>query len=150
MDGVGAFDGDIDELLGEYQRRRGAAGDLQRQIREITGTASAPRQSVKVTVSVQGEVTALEFPTGAFKRMAPKELADAVLGAIGEAKGKAMDAYKGLMGPHMPGGLDFMDLIAGNADLTAALPVRPPMPEVVRDYIQGGRSASRFLGGSHA
>jgi hypothetical protein len=102
MDSLNAFNEDIDQLLGEYQKRRGAASDLQRRIREITGTASAPRQSVKVTVGVQGEVTALEFPTGAYKRMAPRELAEAVLAVIGEAK--AMDAYKGLMEPHMPGG----------------------------------------------
>jgi DNA-binding protein YbaB len=149
MDSLNAFNEDIDQLLEEYQKRRAAAGDLQRQIREITGTATAPRQSVKVTVSVQGEVTALDFPTGAYKRMAPKELADAVLAAIGEAKAKAMDAYKDMMTPHMPGGLNFIDLIQGNADLTEAMPARPPMPEAVRDYIQGGRSASRTLGGNH-
>jgi hypothetical protein len=54
-----------------------------------------------------------------------------------------------MMTPHMPGGLNFIDLIQGNADLTEAMPARPPMPEAVRDYIQGGRSASHTLGGNH-
>jgi DNA-binding protein YbaB len=135
------FNEELDQLLEEYRKRRAEAGERQRKIQEISATAVAPRQTVKVTVGAQGEITALEFPTSAYKRMAPNELAEAILGAAREAKGKALEAYKELMTPMLPAGLNFLDLVQGKADLAAAIPAEPQMPDVVREYVEHGRMA---------
>ena len=138
-----SFNEEINQLLAEYRAQLAQAGELQRRIREISGTATAPRQTVKVTVGAQGELTALEFPTGAYKRMAPNELSEAILGAAREAQAKAMESVRGLVAPRLPGGVDFLDLIKGEADLSAALPADPPLPDAVREYIDGGRIVGR-------
>src|SRR5258707_14622474 len=116
MTSLNTFNEELDQLLEEYRKRRAEASERQRKIQEISATAAAPRQAVKVTVGAQGEITGLEFPTSAYKRMAPNELAEAILGAAREAKAKALDAYKELMTPIMPAGLNFLDLIQGKAD----------------------------------
>ncbi len=82
---------------------------------------------------------AVEFPTGAYKPMAPKELADAILGAAREAGAKALDAYREVMGPALPAGLNVMDLLQGRVDFAGVLPEEPPLPDVVRDYVERGR-----------
>jgi DNA-binding protein YbaB len=138
---------DIEELMTRYRERRARAGELQRQIAEITGNAVAQRQTVKVTVNVQGEITALEFPTGAYKRMTPIELAETITATAREAKAKALENLKTLMLPELPNGLNFMDLIQGKADLATALPEEPPLLDEVREYIRTGRPVPHTTGG---
>lgn len=144
-----AYNNEIEELLKEYRKRRADAGELQRRILAVSGTAVAVRQTVKVTVNAQGEITALEFPTGAYKRMAPAELTEAILATVREAKAKAVEALKELMDPELPNGLNFTELMQGKADLTAALPMDPSMPDAVREYVDSGRIAARDTGGNH-
>jgi DNA-binding protein YbaB len=141
------YDHELESLLDGYRKSRLRASELQRQIREISATAATPRQTVKVTVGVQGELMGIEFPTGAYKRMAPAELTEAILGAVAEAKAKALESFKELMLPELPGGLNFMDLLQGKGDLTQAMPVDPPMPHAVREYIDTGRVPGRSGGG---
>jgi DNA-binding protein YbaB len=131
-----------EELVAEYEERRAKAGELRRKIGEITGSATAPRGSVKVTVGVQGEVTALEFPTSAYKRMPPKELAETVLATISEAKGKAVESLRELMTPEMPAGLNFIELLQGKADRVGAAPTEADIPDAVRDYLGRGSQAA--------
>jgi hypothetical protein len=143
------FEGEIEALMAEYRRRRARTAELQRRIGEISATATTARQTVKVTVGPQGDLLGIEFPTGAYKRMAPNELAEAVMGVVAEAKAKALDQLRELMQPELPAGLNFMDLIQGKADLTKALPAEPPMPAAVRDYIDTGRvSPGGAIGGT--
>ncbi|MBS2533652.1 YbaB/EbfC family nucleoid-associated protein [Catenulispora sp. NF23] len=149
MSNLNAFPEDVDQLLEQYRQRRAEAGQIQRKMREVASSATAPRQVVKVTVGAQGELKALEFPTGAYKRLPPAELAELILTTAQEAQTKAMAAIQELVLPKLPGGLNFADLIKGTTDLAQAMPEEPPMPEVVRDYIDGGRSASHMLGGNH-
>lgn len=141
------FDGEIEVLMEEYRKRRARTAELQRQIREISATGSTPRQTVKVKVGAQGELQSIEFPTGAYKRMAPNELAEAIMAAAAEARAKATDALRELMQPVLPRGIDFDDLVQGKADLTKALPSDPAMPDAVRDYIGTGRVPANPGGG---
>src|SRR5690242_6706932 len=76
------YDQHIEELLGAYRRERAQVGELQRRMREVQSSATAPRQALKVSVNAQGEVTEIEFPTGAYKRMAPVELSQMLLVTI--------------------------------------------------------------------
>ncbi|BBB02281.1 hypothetical protein RVR_10143 [Actinacidiphila reveromycinica] len=133
------YDQDIEGLLELYRKQREEAAETRRRINEVTGTATAPRQTVKVTVGAQGDVTAIEFPTGAYHRMAPKELADALLATIREARAEAMEKVAELTSLALPPGVTVTDLLRGEVDPKAILPDDPAMPDEVRDYIDNGR-----------
>ena len=98
---MGGYSAEIEELLAKYRERRSKAGELQRQITAVTGTATAQRQTVKITVNVQGEITALEFPTGAYKRMAPAELAEVITSTQQAAKAKALESMQSMLLPEI-------------------------------------------------
>jgi len=141
------FEGAAEEALARYRELRADAMNVQRQMLEISGTAVSKRQTVKITVNVHGEITSIEFPTGAYKRMTPTELAEAIKSTAQEAKAKALDDLNELMQPKMNTGLSFKDLIQGKADLTAALPEEPPMTDAVADYVRRGRPGSTPIRG---
>ena len=131
-----------DELLAQYQARLAELGELRRKIAEISGTASSARQGVKITVNVQGEIIALEFPSGAYKRMPPAELSAEILATAQAAKAKAQEQFSRLVTPEIPLGSRLVGLAQGTADPTEFLGSEPPMPAAVRDYIETGRLAA--------
>ncbi|TDT97832.1 YbaB/EbfC DNA-binding family protein [Streptomyces sp. 846.5] len=133
------YDQGIEDMLTLYRTQRAEATETRRRINETTGTATAPRQSVKVTVSAQGEVTAIEFPTGAYRRMAPKELAETLMATLTEARADAMTKVAELTDLRLPPGVRVGDLLEGRADPTTILSEDPTMPDSVRDYIVNGR-----------
>ncbi|HET6500280.1 MAG TPA: YbaB/EbfC family nucleoid-associated protein [Amycolatopsis sp.] len=133
------YDKRIDELMESYRKHRAEAVQLRQQINEITATVTASRQALKVTVTAQGEVTAIEFPTGAYHQMPPKELSDLLIKTIGEARQKAVEEMSELMSPRLPNGVTFAGLLRGEVTADAVLPEEPPMPEAVREYVEHGR-----------
>ncbi|MET8954170.1 YbaB/EbfC family nucleoid-associated protein [Streptomyces sp. NPDC004393] len=133
------YDEEIEDLLALYRRQRAEAVEARRRINEVTGTATAPRQTVKATVNAQGEVTAIEFPTGAYHRMTPKELSEALLTTIRQARANALEAVAEVGSLGLPAGVKITDLVEGRVDATAVLEDEPGMPESVREYIAGGR-----------
>jgi DNA-binding protein YbaB len=140
------YDREIEDMLALYQKQRAEAAETRRRINETTGTAVAPRQAVKVTVNAQGDVTAIEFPTGVYRRMAPKELAEALMTTLAEARADALAKVAELHDLRLPPGVRVADLLQGKADPAAMLAEEPAMPDPVRDYIANGRPT----GGSHA
>jgi DNA-binding protein YbaB len=135
---MGIYKDRAEEAFAQYQERRAKAAELRRVITAISATAVAPREVVKVTVSGKGDVTAIEFPTSAYKRMAPTELATVLLATIREARAKALYAAAEVMMPELPKGLNFIDLIEGKADLEAAAPDEADIPDAVRDFLEKG------------
>ncbi|MFF4902937.1 YbaB/EbfC family nucleoid-associated protein [Streptomyces sp. NPDC001068] len=129
------YEQQLEELLALYHRQREEALDTRRRINETTATVTAPRQTVKVTVGAQGEVTALSFPTGAYRRLAPKELADVVLATIRQARAEALESVGAVVAVGLPSGIDMADLLQGRVDATAFLPEEPPTPESTRDTL---------------
>lgn len=140
------YDQGIEDMLTLYQRQRAEASETRRRINEVTGTGSAPRQAVKVTVTAQGELTAVEFPTGAYHRMAPKELAEALMSAFAEARADAMTKVAELIDLRLPPGVRIGDLVEGRVDPGTLLPETPGMPDSVSDYLANGRPAGGFRG----
>jgi DNA-binding protein YbaB len=109
----------IEQLTEEYEKARAHTVELRREISELTASATAPRETVKVTVGAQGDVRSIEFPAGAYKRMAPAELSAAVMATINEAKDKAQRMLSELMAPELPAGVNFLDVMQGKAELPA-------------------------------
>ncbi|MFC5219721.1 YbaB/EbfC family nucleoid-associated protein [Streptomyces coerulescens] len=138
------YDQQIEDLLKLYRTQREEAAETRRRINETTATATAPRQAVKVTVSAQGEVTAVEFPTAAYRRMAAKEFADVLLTTIQQARAQAFEEAGAVVSAQLPPGVAVADLLQGRLDPDAILPVDPEMPDHVRDYLDHG-----FRAGSH-
>ncbi|MGW7674608.1 YbaB/EbfC family nucleoid-associated protein [Streptomyces sp. NPDC054775] len=126
----------LEEMLADFHKKREQAADLRRQINEAQGTATAPRKVVKVTASARGEVVAIEFPTSAFRRMTPKELAEVLQTTIAEARAEALKAVDELGVTGLPGGLRHSELLTGKADLSKLVPEEPEGPEAVREYIE--------------
>ncbi|MGW1029007.1 YbaB/EbfC family nucleoid-associated protein [Streptomyces sp. NPDC002577] len=133
------YDQHIEELLGAYRRERAQVGELQRRMREVKASATAPRQALKVTVNSQGEVTEIEFPTGAYKRMAPVELSQMLLSTIQKARTTVMAEVAEVLSGHLPAGMSAADLLQGKADLGGLLPEAPPMADEVSEYVAHGR-----------
>lgn len=131
----GQYDQEIEDLLALYRRQRAEAAETRRRINEVTGTATAPRQAVKVTVSAQGDVTAIDFPTGAYHGLAPKELSEILLATIHQARAKALEQVAELTSLALPAGVSVTDMLQGRLDPTALLPETPGMPDRVREYL---------------
>ena len=109
----------IEQVSEEYEKVRAHTEELRREITALTASATAPRETVKVTVGAQGDVRSIEFPAGAYKRMAPAELSAAVMATINEAKDKAQQMLSELMAPELPAGVNFLDVMQGKAELPA-------------------------------
>ncbi|MFF7361470.1 YbaB/EbfC family nucleoid-associated protein [Streptomyces sp. NPDC008125] len=135
------FDEQIEQLQETYRAQLAQIDDMQRRMREVSGTATAKAQAMKATVGPQGELTAVEFPTSAYRRLTPKELADLVLSTVQEARAKATAGMAQVMAPHLPEGLDAEHLLRGTADVKQLMPPEPAMSEAVRQYVEQGRVA---------
>jgi DNA-binding protein YbaB len=129
------YEQEIDDLLAQYRSRRDEVTETRRRINEATGTATAKRQAVKVTVTAQGEVTAIEFPTGAYRSLAPKELADLLITTIREARADAQAQVNDLMADKLPEGVKMADILAGTADPKKFLPETPYLPKSILDFV---------------
>ncbi|MEW2545796.1 YbaB/EbfC family nucleoid-associated protein [Streptomyces sp. NPDC047002] len=132
------YDQPIEDLLAQYRAQREAAVETRRRINETTGTATAPRQTVKVTVGAQGEVTAIEFPTSAYRRLPPKELAEVLMTTIAQARADAMEKVGDLMSDQLPPGVTMGGLLKGEVDPTQLLAEDPTMPDSVKEYVDKG------------
>ncbi|WP_320773016.1 YbaB/EbfC family nucleoid-associated protein [Streptomyces sp. CRN 30] len=135
------FDEQIEQLQETYRAQLAQVADLQRRMREVTGTATAKAQAMKVTVGPQGELLSVEFPTNAYRRMAPKELADLLVSTVQEARSKATGELAKVLNPHLPDEVEAERLLDGTADVGKLLPADPAMPDAVRAYVEQGRIA---------
>ncbi|GAA1909043.1 YbaB/EbfC family nucleoid-associated protein [Streptantibioticus ferralitis] len=132
------YDQQIEDLLAQYRDAREQAVDTRRRINEVEATVTAPRRAVKVTVGAQGQVTALEFPTNAYRTMAPKELSKLIVSTLQQARAQALEkVMETALGP-LPGGLSPAALAQGDIDLRALLPEEVELPDAVRAYVEHG------------
>ena len=132
----------VDELVDEYRRMREDARDLQRRLTQLGATATSQRQTVVVHVGPQGELTGLEFPSGAHKRLPPKELADLIVATAADARRQVMAQAAELLTTSMPdvmSGLDVSALLSGQAEVADAMPDGGRVAGPAADYIQHGR-----------
>jgi DNA-binding protein YbaB len=131
------YDQQIEELLAQYREEREHAADTRRGINEVEVTVTAPRRTVKVTVGAQGQVTALDFPTTAYRTLAPKELSKLIVSTIEQARAQALEKVMETVGK-LPGGLSPAALAQWDVDLQTLLPEELQLPDVVKEYIERG------------
>ncbi len=132
------FDEQVEELLAQYRQACEQAVDSRRQINEIEATVTAPRKVVKVTVGAQGQVKAVDFPTSAYRTMAPKELAKVILATLETARAQALSKVSEVALGGMLGGVSAADLLTARVDPGSFLPEELQLPEAVRAYVDHG------------
>jgi DNA-binding protein YbaB len=137
------YDEQIEELLAQYRDARDQATDTWRRVNEIEATVTAPRKVVKVTVGAQGQVTALDFPTAAYRTMTPKDLSKAILTALGQARSEVLSKVSEVTLGGMLGGVSAADLLRGDVDPQSILPEDLELPEAVRAYVDHGVQVTR-------
>jgi hypothetical protein len=116
----------LDEAMATVRQRHAALTRLRADLTEVSSTATAPRRVVSLTLGARGEITALRFPTNAYKSMAPAELADVIMKTAGEARALAMARAAELLAPLLPSGLSAEAVLNGTAELCD---LRPPKGE---------------------
>jgi YbaB/EbfC DNA-binding family protein len=105
------------DAMTALRERRASLARLRADLGSVSGTATAPRQVVSVTVGPRGRLTDLRFPTGAYRAMAPAELAEVITKTVADAHAQAMARWADLLAPMLPAGLSAEAVLAGTADL---------------------------------
>ncbi|CAM5361522.1 MULTISPECIES: YbaB/EbfC family nucleoid-associated protein [Streptomyces] len=142
---MSGYEQEIEQLLADYRKEREEAEENRRRINAVTGTATSRRREVKVTVSARGEVAEIDFPTGAFRRMTPKELGELIRTTISEARAQALKQVDELPMGQLLFGLKPSELLTGDVDMDTILPNDPHTSDLVRDYLEHGfTSANGF------
>ncbi|WP_433261109.1 YbaB/EbfC family nucleoid-associated protein [Actinosynnema sp. CS-041913] len=132
-----SYEHEMERTLAQYHEQRAGLADLQRALGEVSCSATAPRKVVTVSVGSQGEVTSLKFPTEAYKRMVPAELAEVILTTINDARSQALDETAKLLGAIMPPQFDARAIVEGKADLQAMMPAEPRTAADILNGITG-------------
>jgi DNA-binding protein YbaB len=111
-----SFVGELQGMLDGFREQRENMLKTQHAVAEISATATAPKHAFEVTVGAQGEIKKLSFPTEAFRRMAPAELASVIEKTIGKARADAAKAMNKVMAPYLPEGFSLANVAAGKPD----------------------------------
>ncbi|MBB4687600.1 YbaB/EbfC family nucleoid-associated protein [Amycolatopsis jiangsuensis] len=116
----------LEDAMGAYQRQREHFDETRNEVDTATSSATSARREVTATVGRTGELTELSFPTGAYKRMAPAELASVIVQTVAAAREKSVAAAAELMAPMLPPGISAEDLMSGKVDVNALFSARVP------------------------
>ena len=119
----------IDQLtavaLDAYRERRAGLDVMRARISAVSASAKSPREVVSVTVGPHGELRAIKFPTSAYQRLTPVELASMIMKVVDEAQHEARRKVADLLTPQLPAGVSAEALLAGDIELTTVLPDDP-------------------------
>ncbi|WP_328605152.1 YbaB/EbfC family nucleoid-associated protein [Amycolatopsis sp. NBC_00345] len=116
----------LEDALGAYQRQRERLTETKERMESLTSTATSARREVTATVGRTGELTELSFPTSAYKRMAPAELASVIVRTISEARRASIAASAEELAPMLPPGFSAQDMMSGQVDVRALIAARVP------------------------
>ncbi|MBW4701842.1 MULTISPECIES: YbaB/EbfC family nucleoid-associated protein [unclassified Micromonospora] len=113
----------VEQALAELERQKAAIDEIQGGLHTVYSTVTAKNRAVAVTVDSRGAVTAIKFPTSAYRTMAGPELGELLVDTIEAARGEAMARTVAAFESLLPAGLPMMDLLTGGVD-----PEHGPLP----------------------
>lgn len=116
----------LEDAMAAYQHQRDHFDQTRQDVETATSTATSARREVTATVGRTGELTELSFPTSAYKRMAPAELASVIVQTVSAARQKSVAAAAEMMAPMLPPGISAQDLMSGKVDVNALFSARVP------------------------
>jgi DNA-binding protein YbaB len=114
----------LNQALAAYKEQQEKLVEAREKLSAVTNTVTSARQVVSATVGRHGEVLGLAFPSSAYKRMAPAELASVIVKTIQDARAKSLEASAGLLAPMLPEGFSAEDMLSGKVDLQSMLTAR--------------------------
>jgi DNA-binding protein YbaB len=114
----------LNEALAAYKHQQEQLTETREKLSTVTNTVTSARQVVTATVGRHGEVLSLAFPSSAYKRMAPAELASVIVKTIQDARAKSLEVSAGLLAPMLPAGFSAEDMLNGKVDLQSMLAAR--------------------------
>lgn len=94
----------IDEMLQQYREIRDRLGDAQRQITELTATASSEDGMVTVTVDHQGDLVELQLNPRVYRVLDSATLSETIVATTKRATADVRQRAKELMAPLLPPG----------------------------------------------
>jgi DNA-binding protein YbaB len=106
----------LSELLDDYDRVRKNLGAAQARMRTMRGTARSADGTVTVAVDFRGTMAALELSPRAYSRYSPSLLAEEIMRLVDEARRAVTDQMGEVMAPFLPQGVEYADLMSGQAD----------------------------------
>lgn len=92
----------VDELMGEFQRLRAGADELQQKIKAVSVTVRSDDNYVTVTVNARGELLDLDLDPRIYRRPDSKALAETIASTIRRASAEAADQVAELCKPLLP------------------------------------------------
>lgn len=107
----------VEQAMARLRETQDRLGAVQRELAETTTKSTSHNRAVTITVDGQGEISAVAFPTNAYRSMAPAELGDLLVATIRDARRAAAQTAAALYTPLLPGGSRLGDVLAGDLDL---------------------------------
>ncbi|MFC3499558.1 YbaB/EbfC family nucleoid-associated protein [Micromonospora krabiensis] len=96
----------IERTYAEFEQKKAAIGDIDRQVSETQTTVTAKNRALTVVVDGRGDVTEVKFLTNAHRTMAPAELGNLLVETIKEARTearrKAATLFESVLSPGLP------------------------------------------------
>ena len=132
----------LERMFEQYRQQREGLGALTEKMAAVSATATSPRREVEVTVGRNGVVTGVKFPTTAYRRMTPRELAETIMATMNEAKAEAQEQSAAILAPMMPPGMDVKAVLSGQMRPDALMPEQPVLAPSVREQLGLGRPTS--------
>ncbi|MCM4083588.1 YbaB/EbfC family nucleoid-associated protein [Paractinoplanes hotanensis] len=132
--------GRMEGVLAEFERQRSNLAEVQRKMRDLSETATSPRREVSVTVGQNGVLTAIQFPSTAFRRMTPGELSSVLMATYADAKEKVLARSAEMLQPHLSEGADAGALVRGTAKSDVYMPDPSSLPAEIREMFGFGSS----------
>lgn len=91
-----------DELMEEFHRLRAGAGDLQRQLKEISVVVTSPDRMVTATVGPRGQLVKLELDPRIYRDPNSRKLAATITETVQEGAKQVADRTIELCRPFLP------------------------------------------------
>jgi DNA-binding protein YbaB len=109
----------IEQAYAQFARQREALTALTAESEQAETTVTAKNRAVAVTVNGRASVTAIKFPTTAYRTMPAAELAGLLVETIEAARSQAADEARARYSSMLPPGLDTTGVTDGALDLEA-------------------------------
>jgi DNA-binding protein YbaB len=103
----------FDKAMEELQHTRDSLSQVREKIQAKPIKVTTKDGMVSITLDAGGEVASIVFNTQKFRRMAPAELAAALLDAITRARAEGRAQLAKAYAPFLPEGLDLNEVMSG-------------------------------------
>ncbi|MFC3449358.1 YbaB/EbfC family nucleoid-associated protein [Amycolatopsis speibonae] len=106
----------IEEALAALERQREKIGKLGEHWRDTRTTVRAKDQSLSMTFNGRGEIDELVFNEAKYRKLAPAQLAKAIVETLHSGRAESVAKTSELMGTGSVSGIDFQELASGKVD----------------------------------